>query len=259
MTAATAAAETAGGPPPRLRRSAEARAVSSADGVVLMDVRRGRYLTLNPTGAIVWQGIEAEEDFDSLLARLTERFSAPPAELRHDLGRLLARLADAGLVEPADDAPAGVTTSTAPAPESQPCQPAEARTAKPPGAAERRLGMVVAYGGLVLADLLLKVLGYRRFHRFVRGFRVRAASHRADVGALCAIVDAASRFYLKRAWCLQRSAVTACLLRWKGIPAELVIGVREVPFLAHAWVEVGGEVVNDRRTVKRFYREIDRC
>jgi hypothetical protein len=40
--------------------------------------------------------------------------------------------------------------------------------------------------------------------------------------------------------CLDRSIVLAVALRWSGVDAELCLGVRRVPFVAHAWVEVGG-------------------
>jgi hypothetical protein len=44
--------------------------------------------------------------------------------------------------------------------------------------------------------------------------------------------------------CLVRSLVLARLLARRGIPAKLVIGTRAAPnFLAHAWVECGGDPV----------------
>jgi len=44
--------------------------------------------------------------------------------------------------------------------------------------------------------------------------------------------------------CLVRSLVLTRLLARRGIPAKLVIGARAAPeFLAHAWVEYGGEPV----------------
>jgi hypothetical protein len=44
--------------------------------------------------------------------------------------------------------------------------------------------------------------------------------------------------------CLARSLVLTRLLARRGIPAKLVIGARAAPdFLAHAWVEYGGDPV----------------
>ena len=59
------------------------------------------------------------------------------------------------------------------------------------------------------------------------------------------MVDLAIAFYPKRVQCLQRSVVTARMLRRKGIPADLIVGFRTDPFFAHAWIEVSGRVIND--------------
>jgi hypothetical protein len=72
-------------------------------------------------------------------------------------------------------------------------------------------------------------------------------------------VDRASTWYWKEVLCLQRSAATACLLKRYGIPAEMVIGVQQMPFQAHAWVEVGGLVVNDKPYMPEIYSVLDRC
>ena len=59
--------------------------------------------------------------------------------------------------------------------------------------------------------------------------------------------------------CLQRSAATACLLKGRGIHAEKVIGAQQMPFKAHAWVEVDGRVVNDKPYTPEMYAVLDRC
>lgn len=76
---------------------------------------------------------------------------------------------------------------------------------------------------------------------------------------ICAAVDMACIWYWKEALCLQRSAATACLLRRYGVPARMVIGTQQVPFRAHAWVEVEGRVVNDKPYVREMYPVLDQC
>ena len=66
-------------------------------------------------------------------------------------------------------------------------------------------------------------------------------------------------WYPKQAMCLQRSAVTTCLLRSAGVQAEMIIGCQRLPFLAHAWVEVDGEVINDKAQVQLTHAVLDRC
>ncbi len=76
---------------------------------------------------------------------------------------------------------------------------------------------------------------------------------------ICSAVDLACVWYWKHVLCLQRSAAAACLLRDRGVPAELVIGAQHMPFRAHAWVEVRGRVVNDRPYTNELYVILDRC
>jgi hypothetical protein len=72
-------------------------------------------------------------------------------------------------------------------------------------------------------------------------------------------MDLACVFYWKKVLCLQRSAATARLLRRYGIPANLIIGAKQMPFRAHAWVELDGSVVNDKAYVRDIYLVLDRC
>ena len=79
------------------------------------------------------------------------------------------------------------------------------------------------------------------------------------VERICAAVDMACIWYPKEVLCLQRSAATACLLKRYGIPAQMVIGAQQMPFRAHAWVEVDGRVVNDKPYTLEMYAVLDRC
>nr|UXE46043.1 hypothetical protein Hi04_10k_c5548_00008 [uncultured bacterium] len=76
---------------------------------------------------------------------------------------------------------------------------------------------------------------------------------------ICTAVDLACIWYWKQVLCLQRSAATACLLKRHGISAQLMIGAQQMPFKAHAWVEVNGIVVNDKPYIREIYAVLDRC
>jgi hypothetical protein len=60
--------------------------------------------------------------------------------------------------------------------------------------------------------------------------------------------------------CLSRSFALCWLLRRERIAGELRIGVRRDAgtLLAHAWVEVAGEPINDRPDVREWYSAFDR-
>jgi len=74
----------------------------------------------------------------------------------------------------------------------------------------------------------------------------------------CYAVNLACALYFKEVECLQRSAALVCLLRDIGIPATLVIGAQHLPFKAHAWAEVDGQVVNDSRSSVELYGVLHR-
>ena len=76
---------------------------------------------------------------------------------------------------------------------------------------------------------------------------------------ICQAVDLAAVLYFRKVLCLQRSAATACLLKNHGFPAQLVIGVQQLPFVAHAWVELDGAVVNDKPYMSDIYSVLARC
>ena len=69
----------------------------------------------------------------------------------------------------------------------------------------------------------------------------------------------AAVLYFRKVLCLQRSAATACLLKKHGFPAQLVIGVQQMPFAAHAWVELDGLVLNDKPYISDIYSVLARC
>jgi hypothetical protein len=79
-----------------------------------------------------------------------------------------------------------------------------------------------------------------------------------SIEQICSAVDLACIWYWKEAACLQRSAATACLLKRYGVPAQLIIGAQQMPFKAHAWVEVNRRVVNDRAYTPEMYAVLDR-
>lgn len=115
----------------------------------------------------------------------------------------------------------------------------------------------------------LHLLGFERYiaqHDFaglyekVRQYACRARDATADdIARACSAVDKACAFYWKPVLCLQRSAAAACLLRSQGVRAELVIGTQPLPLRCHAWVEVDGQVVNDKAYMRCVYAVLARC
>jgi hypothetical protein len=117
-----------------------------------------------------------------------------------------------------------------------------------------------AYLNLIRFDLYLARGNFAALYDKVRTYPVRACTPQPDaIGRINYAIDMACIWYWKEALCLQRSAATACLLKNYGVPAQLVIGAQQMPFKAHAWVEVAGRVVNDKPYTPEIYAILDRC
>jgi hypothetical protein len=117
-----------------------------------------------------------------------------------------------------------------------------------------------AYSLLVVLDFYLVRGSFEALYCKVRNFPVAHKTSQPEVTeTLCSAVDMACIWYPKEVLCLQRSAATACLLRKYGIPAQMIIGAQRMPFKAHAWVEVNGDVVNDKPYMPEMYVVLDRC
>jgi Transglutaminase-like superfamily len=117
-----------------------------------------------------------------------------------------------------------------------------------------------AYLELIHFDFYLARGNFRALYDKVRSYPLaKRAPSPNTVEQVCAAVDMACIWYWKEALCLQRSAAAACLLKRSGVPAQMVIGVQQMPFKAHAWVEVAGHVVNDKPYTPEMYAVLDRC
>ncbi len=105
----------------------------------------------------------------------------------------------------------------------------------------------------------LRAFGLRRVSAFLsRHTPILPASRPADSErprALGRLVNGAAHRLPGRPACLSRSVTLWWLLRRRGIDSAIRIGVRtaEGRFEAHAWVELGGVVLNDSQDVgERF-------
>jgi hypothetical protein len=117
-----------------------------------------------------------------------------------------------------------------------------------------------SYIRLIQFDFYLARGNFASLYSKVRNYPVANRPLTSDVVKLvCDAVDMACIWYWKEALCLQRSSATACLLKEYGVQAQMVIGAQQMPFKAHAWVEVDGQVVNDNPYTPEMYSVLDRC
>lgn len=100
---------------------------------------------------------------------------------------------------------------------------------------------------LLRYDVELRLFGFGAVYGSLAQPAAPSGTHASTdtVLKICAAVRSAMSLYWRPVKCLQRSVVTARLLRQLGVDARLTIGFREAPFFGHAWVEVEGRIVND--------------
>jgi len=247
----------------RFTTSPDVCSSTDKDGSTILSVEKGRLYSIIGVGSLVWTKLTACPEgltLDAIVNLVRTDFKdVPQQQIVRDVGSLLNQLSQKGII-----------------------QENSGKTRRIAGAAQTwfgtvgdllartsvnillkfRLTTIAAFLELALVDLTLKIGGFRALHRIVK-CRPTANKNNLSpetVPRVCAAVDRAATYYLKHALCLQRSAVAARLLRSHGVPAQMVIACRKLPFKGHAWVEVEGEVVNDNEKVQTIYRSVlERC
>lgn len=72
-----------------------------ADMAILMDLRSGRYFTLNPVGGVIWSELAAGSSVDQMTSRLTETYDVSAEQAMLDVQELLGSMLSAKLIKEA--------------------------------------------------------------------------------------------------------------------------------------------------------------
>jgi len=208
--------------------------LASADGApwaertIVLDQRHGRYRRLSGMGSRIWGLLATPAAVQEIVDELEQEYDAPRARIDADVRVFLDDLARMGL--------AGT----------------RAVVITPPSHAECALAVAVARA-------LLKMGGLHRALRLLRAYsrgrpaRVNRALSERAVRAL----RVAAALYPGRAECLERSVALCFLLRRRGLHAQLHFGVDPFYFDGHAWVEHGGELLDETRETLTPYVPLD--
>jgi hypothetical protein len=106
---------------------------------------------------------------------------------------------------------------------------------------------------LVALPRLMGLMARYTGNRWLRCFPVHHGGY--EVARLAPLADLAARITYGQGRCLGRSLLLFWLLRVRGEPAELVIGIdKEAATLySHAWIELRRRVIGDRpQFIRRF-------
>lgn len=230
----------------------------SEDGCFLLDIEHDRILKLNTVGAEIWHLLGAGEEESQIVENISRKYQVDAQRVAADVRGILATIADFRL-SPGLSIVAAGQSKPATAGKRQPSYPWYGQTAGEVGGPKPKgVTVLAAFLGLATFDLILSISSLKSLCACVKAWpiRKRRSMDSGVAGQICSAVQQACVWYPKRALCLQRSAVTTCLLRAYGLAAQMVVGVRPMPFMAHAWVEVDNAVINDWPGVRKFYRPL---
>lgn len=239
-----------------LRPKAGVLFCATASGGTALDIQADRFLSLGPLSASIWSSLCAGVRPEAIANALAERAGITPHEAVDVLRQQLGLWAECGLLSPAQpDIPL-------PVPKLTRGRPTASLVDTP------HLGRRTTL--LTLVSLYLLERSYATSLR-MQGLAITLArlqqersTQAAPGGALHRIVDAYR--VLRRGFrqghtatdCLARSASLTAALRRAGVVADLCIGIRDLPFAAHAWVEANGLVLNETRGDVDRYTPIGR-
>jgi Transglutaminase-like superfamily/Coenzyme PQQ synthesis protein D (PqqD) len=221
---------------------------------ILLDIGRDRILRLNAIGAEMWNSLSLGVPESEIVETISRKYKVNEQRVGTDLRSLLEKISDLQLA-PTNSVSVDAFGSHAKSEAiSYPWYGGSSVSRPNP----KRTTTLAAIFGLALFDLILWVRSLKSLCSCVNSWPVakRALADPEDRGRVCAAVESACKWYPKQTLCLQRSAVTVCLLRNHGHRAQMKIGLRPMPFLAHAWVEVDGSIVNDWPGVRTFYTSV---
>ena len=117
-------------------------------------------------------------------------------------------------------------------------------------------------------SLSLKVRGFQATQQTLQNFSIPSKKEKRSgpgvpdgerVNLAARMVNAAARYALGRASCLEKSLALWWLLRQEGIASSVRIGARKSDgkFEAHAWVECEGVALNEPQQQHRHYATFD--
>lgn len=232
---------------------------SDDDGSTILDIENDKIYSLIGVSSLIWAKLAASSRglmLHSIVDYVSERFQEVPRQtIEADTSKLLTSLRSKGIVT------TGAKYQRIPSSVSRPINRGLmflTRTSAS-GLLRLRLHTFTAFLGIATVNLMLRTLGFQMLCEAIKSWpisdQVAGSEPKKQV---CEAVQKAASWYPRQSMCLQRSAITTCLLRQSGVAADMVIGCRKIPFGAHAWVEVAGEVANDKRQVQEFYKVLSR-
>jgi hypothetical protein len=201
---------------------------------VVLDLRTQRYSVLDEQATAIWGILTDESDSPPGIYQWASDYEAPVDEILRTIDVFCADCLKMGWLRRRDCAES---------------EPFGRKISRLPDWCRRLPGGLLAFSALTLTALSLRFRGFSK--TYGRQTEVCGTLGQDAIPPLEPLVrsflaaENIAFFIIRRAPndCLARSLALFRYLRWRGIPATHIIGIRRVPFAAHAWVEVLGEGV----------------
>lgn len=109
---------------------------------------------------------------------------------------------------------------------------------------------------IIMVCLTLKTCGFKSIQKLPRPFNGKASRNNKSI---LDIEEEVEKIHKAVLWspfkiaCLEWSLTIVKHFRKKGVNAKLVIGVRPIPFLAHAWPEIDRHVIADTQDLRKIF------
>jgi hypothetical protein len=119
----------------------------------------------------------------------------------------------------------------------------------------QRPSLAACFAVVAATRASLKLLGFRRSIAITKRIAARfsTAERAGSAEEAARTVAMAAALFPGRAVCLEQSIALYLVLRRRGFPAQLRIGVQPYPFRAHAWVELDQRpIFENEDTVQKF-------
>jgi hypothetical protein len=231
---------------------------TSKDGPVVCDLENDLLLKLNPTALEMWLLLSKGHTEQQIVRSLSQRCQVDEGHVRTALDLLFRQIKRAGL---SAECTLIVTdekvcrSATAHGEHSFPWYGQDLSSNKKRGTPPPSL-VLEAFWGLARFHLILSASSIMRLCTSIEACTLKRQQVQDKINLIdhvCGAVDLACVLFPKTNLCLPRTAITTCMLRRRGMSAQMVIGARSVPFQAHAWVEdETGAVVNDFPNIKKL-------
>lgn len=247
--------------PHKLSLASHVRACECEGHVILLDLRRGRYLGISGGAS-------------QLLAQRLQRWPfssvhAGAAFSTESTADLLHKLISQGLVIAAEDASQHDTEADVAAPANANESIEEASStieldpivSVPPRVSKRPLQLLNFTRSVAAAAFSIRCRSLQSIARSITHRRIRLHNPNAEaIGAMkpaIAAYEALRPFaFTAHAQCMLDSLALVNFLALEGLAPRWVVGVRTGPFAAHSWVQSGHTVLNDQHEFVRQFRPI---